>query len=221
MNIPMNELEIFMPRPQLIRSKTHPYHVTCRTNNKDFFPIPLSEVWKMMLEELHQLHLKHSLAVHAFVLMGNHFHLLCLTPEGNLDEIMRLFLRNTSIRISKLALTSNHLWGGRYKWSLVESQTHYYQVYRYIFQNPVRAGIFDRVESYPYTTLRDVPIPLHSFIPMSFGGREGELHWLNEHFQKEDQELIRLGLRKFQFDISQRKLNAFNKLTLPRKSSPV
>lgn len=209
-----------MPRPLLIRSKTHPYHVTSRTNNKEFFPIPLNEVWKIMLEELHRMHLKYGLAVHAFVLMGNHFHLLCHTPQGNLDEVMRLFLRMTSIRISKEAEAKNHLWGGRYKWSLVESQTHYYQVYRYIFQNPVRAGIFERVESYPFTTLKDVPIPLHSFIPMSFGGKEGELHWLNESYDKEDQELIRLGLRKFQFDVSQRKLKAFNKLSVPKMSSP-
>ncbi len=208
-----------MPRPLLIRSETHPYHISSRSNNKEFFPIPLNEVWEIMLGQLHHLHKEHSLAVHAFVLMGNHFHLLCHTPKANLDQVMHSFLRTTSIRINQRAEGINHQWDGRYKWSLIDSQTHYYQVYRYIFQNPIRAGICKKVEEYLYSTLKPVPIPLHSFIPMSFGGAEGELHWLNQHYEKEDEELIKLGLRKHQFDIAQRKLKAFNRLTVPSKES--
>ncbi len=206
-----------MPRPLLIRSETHPYHVTSRCNNKEFFPIPLEDVWGIMIAQLKLEVIEQSLGVHAFVLMGNHFHLLCHTPNGNLDQIMQRFLRSTSIKINMKSNMINHVWGGRYKWSLIESQTHYFQVYRYIYQNPTRAGICERVEEYPYSTLRPCPLPIHSFIPFSFGGLEGELLWLNEKYEKEDQELIKLGLRKSQFDVSQRKLKAFNKLSLPKR----
>lgn len=209
-----------MPRALLIRSETHPYHVASRSNNKEFFPIPIGDVWTIMTEQLLYMHKNYGLAVHAFVLMGNHFHLLCHTPKGNLDQIMQIFLSMTSKKINLKAKSINHVWGSRYKWSLIESQTHYYQVYRYIFQNPVRAGICNKVEEYPYTTLKEGFIPLHTFIPMSFGGAEGELHWLNERYDKDDQELIKLGLRKYQFDVSQRKLKAFNRLSLPSKSLP-
>ena len=208
--------EITMPRPLLIRSETHPYHVTSRSNNKEFFPIPIRNVWEIMTKELSKASKEQSLAVHAFVLMGNHFHLLCHTPKGNLDEIMRDMLRNTTNKIHMRAGNQNHLWGGRYKWSLIESQTHYFQVYRYIFQNPVRAGICKRVEDYPYSTIKECSFPLHSFVPMTFAGREGELHWLNEKYDNEDAELIKLGLRKQQFDVAQKKLKAFNKLSLPQ-----
>jgi putative transposase len=197
-----------MPRPLLIKSETHPYHVTSRSNNKEFFPIPISKVWEIMLEELNHATKEHALAVHAFVLMGNHFHLLCHTPKGNLDLIMMNFLRTTAQRM-------HTRWDRRYKWSLIDSQTHYYQVYRYIFQNPVRIGLCNRVEDYPYSTLNDVPLTLHSLIPMSFGGKEGELIWLNEKYEKEDEVLIKLGLRKHQFDVTQRKVKAFNKLSVP------
>lgn len=207
-----------MPRPLLIRSETHPYHVTSRCNNKEFFPIPLQDVWGIMINQLQKEVKEQSLCIHAFVLMGNHFHLLCHTPKGNLDQIMQRFLRTTSVQINIRSRTINHLWGGRYKWSLIESQTHYFQVYRYIFQNPIRAGICNRVEEYPYSTLKPGPLPIHSFISMSFGGAEGELLWLNEKYETEDQELIKLGLRKSQFDVSQRKLKAFNKLSLPKRS---
>lgn len=204
-----------MPRPLLIRSETHPYHVASRCNNKEFFPIPLKDVWGIMLNELRYAHTEFGLAVHAFVLMDNHFHLLCHTPKGNLDQIMHSILKNTSVKINRRGQQINHLWGGRYKWSLIESQTHYFQVYRYIFQNPIRAGLCKRVEHYPYSTLNCDFIPIHSFIPMSFGGKEGELLWLNEMYESEDAETIKTGLKKSQFDISQRKLHAFNKLTLP------
>lgn len=204
-----------MPRPLLIRSEIHPYHVTSRSNNKDFFPIPLRDVWEIMLSQLKIEVKENALAIHAFVLMGNHFHLLCHTPRGNLDHIMQRFLRQTSVKISARSKNINHLWGGRYKWSLIESQTHYFQVYRYIYQNPIRAGICKKVEEYPFTTLKTQEIPVHSFISMSFGGEEGEILWLNEVFKKEDEELIKVGLKKHQFDVSKRKLNAFNKLTAP------
>lgn len=209
-----------MPRPLLIRSETHPYHVSSRCNNKDFFPIPLAEVWPILIKELTDATKKFDLAIHAFVLMGNHFHLLCHTPKGNLDEAMRSILRNASLVINSQSGRRNHMWGGHYKWSLIESQTHYYQVYRYIFQNPLRIGLCKRVEDYPYSSLKVVPFPLHSFIPMTFGGNEGELQWLNERYDKEDEETIKLGLRKSNFDVSQRKLKAFNKLSVPITETP-
>jgi putative transposase len=110
----------------------------------------------------------------------------------------------------------NHLWGGRYRWSVIESQTHYYQVYRYIYQNPIRAKLVNKVEDYQFSTLRkDLPFPLHSNVPMSFCGEEGELLWLNEKYQDEDLDLIKLGLRKTYFDLEKRKLKAFNKLSVP------
>jgi putative transposase len=204
-----------MPRPLLIRSENHPYHVTSRSNNKEFFPIPLKIVWEIMLQELKREVQEHKLAVHAFVLMGNHFHLLCQTPKGNLDQIMQHFLRMTSLKINQRTSSINHLWGGRYKWSLIQSQTHYFQVYRYIFQNPLRAGICKKVENYPFSTLQETLVPMHSFIPVSFGGHEGEKIWLNEQYKKEDEEVIKLGLRKHQFDVSKRNLSTFNKLKTP------
>ncbi|MGE3609122.1 MAG: transposase [Bacteriovoracaceae bacterium] len=202
-----------MPRPLFIRSEIHPYHVIARCNHKDFFPIHLEAVWEIMVKQLKHAHQEHQLAIHAFVLMGNHFHLLCHTPGANLDKIMHGFQRQTSIRILSRVQSENHLWGGRYKWSLIQSQQHYYQVYRYIFQNPIRAGLVNRVEDYPYSTIsREVNFPLHSFIPMSFAGREGELLWLNQIYEKDDEKLIRGGLRKSQFDVSQKKIKAFGRL---------
>ena len=202
-----------MPRSHFIASETHPYHVTARCNNQEFFPIALKEVWEIMLHQLKRLHDEDHLAIHAFVLMGNHFHLLCHTPKANLNLIMQKFMRRTSFAILRRAQSQNHLWGGRYKWSIIDSQTHYFHVYRYIYQNPVRAQIVSKVEYYPYSSLKPVTFPLHTSVPMSFGGEEGELIWLNEFFNNDEIELIQSGLRKYQFDINPRRLKSSNKLS--------
>lgn len=208
-----------MSRQLLEKSETHPYHITSRCNNKEFFPIPLVHVWFIMMKQLKRCQVEHSLGIHAFVLMGNHFHLLCHTPKANIDQCMHQFLRNVAVEVNRKAEMSNHLWGGRYRWSLIDSQRHYYQVYRYIYQNPLRANLVSKVEDYAFSTLRkDLPFPLHSNVPMSFGGEEGELLWLNEQYEEEDLKLIKSGLRKYQFDLDKRKLKAFDRLSVPPKT---
>ncbi len=199
-----------MTRPALIRSSCAPYHVTNRTTFGEPYPMPLTEVWPLMVLELMKVSRIHALSVHAFVLMDNHFHLLCHTPQENLDEVMQNFLRNVATSVSKGSV----LWKGRYKWSLISNSIHYRQVYRYIYQNPIRAGLVERVEDYPFSTLRPVPFPLHSSLAMSFGGQEGELRWLNQKLTSEDDHLIRLGLRKFEFDVSMRNMRSFAKLAM-------
>lgn len=203
-----------MPRSYLIRSDLHPYHIVSRCNNKQFFPLPLKDVWREVMTCLHKCHKEHGLAIHGFVLMGNHFHLICHTPRSNIDQAMHSLLINTANALSK-----KPLWEGRYKWTLIDSQTHYYQVYRYIFQNPIRAGLVEKVQDYPYSTITtNPPFPLHSFVPMSFGGAEGELIWLNERYNTEEASLIKIGLKKYQFSVNRRKLKAFNKLSVPKET---
>lgn len=203
-----------MSRPELIKTDKHPYHVIARCLDNKFFTPPVSRVWEIMLRQLFLCHYQKQLRVHAFVLMGNHFHLLCETPEQNLDEIMHFLLRTTSLLIRQESCDKGPLWS-RYKWSLISAPAHYYQVYRYIYQNPLRARLVEKVEDYPFSSLREVPFPLCTHVPLSFGGQEGENLWLNERYSEEDLKLIKLGLRKFQFDVNQRKLNVFRRLTVP------
>ena len=207
-----------MPKAHLIRTDLHPYHITSRCQHKRFFHLPLYVVWRVMLDELYISFKENGLAIHAFVLMGNHFHLLCHTPKANLDQIMQRFLRRTSIRLARTAGESSSLWDDRYRWSLIDSQTHYYQVYRYIYQNPLRAGIVKKVEDYPFSTLRgEFSFPLQTFVPLSFGGEEGELIWLNERFDPEEAHLIKLGLKHSQFDLNKKRLKALMKIKSTNK----
>ncbi len=197
-----------MSRPSIIRTKHLPYHITSRTKFGEAFPIPLDEVWYIMVRELKLVQDKYGLAVHAFILMTNHFHLLAHTPMENIDQIMQEFLRNVSLKVLN-HFECKQLWDQRYKWSLISAQSHYLQVYRYIYQNPVRALLTNKVEDWRFSSLKPVPFANHSHVLMSFGGSEGELLWLNKIYNEEERKLIKLGLRKFEFSFSQRSRNVF------------
>lgn len=206
-----------MPRAQLIRSDVHCYHVTGRTEDKVYFPILMPSVWNIFMDELAQIQQKCQLNIHAFVLMHNHFHLLVQTPQANLDQAMQLLMRNTAVRITKAAQLEKPLWGGRYKWSLIDNRGYYYQVYRYILQNPLRAGIVEKVESYPFSSLVSrVPFPLYSRLAIELGGEAAELAWLNERVDRENEVVIQRGLRHAQFDVNKKKMKLFEKLRWPR-----
>lgn len=205
-----------MPRQNLIRSNLYPYHVTSRCMNKEFFPLPIEEIWEIMMKALKKTYDAYQIKVHGFVLMGNHFHLICETPHANLDEAMSLFLRTSSHLISLASGKRPPIWEGRYRWSLIENRGHYYQVYRYIFQNPLRANIVDKVENYKFSTLNsELPIPLHSNLPIAKGGKEGEIKWLNEKFESGAQAIIKKGLKHALFDINKKKISLIKKLDFP------
>lgn len=197
-----------MSKSQIIRTKEYPYHVIGRCRGKKFFPKPISDVWEIFNLELFRAS-RNNLRVHAFVLMGNHFHLLCHTPESNLDSHMKLILRNSARRIK-----NGPIWEP-YRWSVIQSPMYYHQVYRYLYQNPLRVNLVDRVQDYPYSTLNDVPFPICTFLPLGFAGNEGHFRWLNELYDAEDLKLIRLGLKKPQFDINKKKIQRFYTLTKP------
>lgn len=81
--------------------------------------------------------------VHAFVLMGNHYHLLVETPEANLVAGMKWLQGTYARRFNGRHRVFGHLLAGRYKALVVDGQEEGYfgVVSTYIHLNPVRAGL--------------------------------------------------------------------------------
>ena len=120
------------------------YHVMARGNRRQRIFRDDAD-WRGFLGVLGEACERTGWWVHAWVLMGNHYHLLVETPEGNLVEGMK-WLQNTYTR----RFNCRHgLWGrmfgDRYKSVLVEgAQPYYYETLMdYIHLNPVRAGLVD------------------------------------------------------------------------------
>lgn len=81
--------------------------------------------------------------VHAYCLMGNHFHLVVETPRGNLVAGMKWFLGTYTGRFNRRHKLSGHLFSGRYKALIVDGSGSGYlrTVCEYVHLNPVRAKL--------------------------------------------------------------------------------
>ncbi len=188
-----------MPRKPLIRSENLPYHVTSRSHNKEQFPLPMSRVWELSKIAFREAYSVHPVSLISYVLMNNHYHMLLFTPSGNLDRFMYEFNKRLAQKIQHESGVINQIFGGRYKWCLIQSQQYLANCYRYIYQNPVRAGVVRRCEDYKYSTLQSTvgkskfTIPLHD----QFGFKdEYGLYWLNEKLHDDSVISLKKNLSK-------------------------
>lgn len=89
---------------------------------------------------LEQAHKRFALEVHAYCLMGNHYHLLVRTPRGNLSRSMRHINGVYTQHYNFLKGTDGPLFRGRYKAINIEASSHLLQVSRYIHRNPAETS---------------------------------------------------------------------------------
>lgn len=142
-----------MPRKKTILQSIYPYHVTARCINKEWFRLNIGSIWSIFSDYLFILKFHFQFEIHSFVLMNNHFHLIVQTPLGNLSEGMNYFLRETSKEISFQSKRINQTFGGPYCWTLLQSHCYFLNTYKYVYRNPVEAGLSKHCEMYPYSTL--------------------------------------------------------------------
>ncbi|WP_413613488.1 transposase [Bdellovibrio sp. HCB-110] len=203
-----------MPRQKQIYTPEFPYHITARCHNKEWFGLPMEEVWTIMSNYLYFIHCAYKAEIHAFVLMSNHFHLIIRFPENNMSEAMNYFMRETSRVISRGAGRINQTYGSRYFRSVIGKPIYLEHVYKYLYRNPVEAGICRKVEDYPYSTLqirlgiRNGVIPLIRD-PLLEETPDATLQWLNTKPSEKDQEEITRGLQRPQFGLTIRDKGTF------------
>jgi putative transposase len=95
----------------------------------------------------------HGVAIHAYVFMTNHIHLL-VTPDtaASLPLAMQSLGRVYVRYFNSLRERSGTLWDGRYRATVVETDRYLLACMRYIEQNPVRAGMVERPEHHPWSS---------------------------------------------------------------------
>ncbi len=200
-----------MARPRLIYSDRFAYHVTNRSNNRDWFYLPISEVWEIFQRYLLEAQIRYGVELHAFVLMSNHYHLILSTPQKNLDAFMRYLQTEVAREVQRRTGRTNHIFGTRYKWSLLEGAVALAYAIKYVLRNPVRAGICTRVEEYPYSSFYEL-MRFHCGIPITEGlsphwrliprPLNDRLEWLNRATKKEQEALIGKAIRRTSFQFS-------------------
>jgi putative transposase len=132
------------------------YHVLDRGDRRE--PIFKDDADRArFLETLAEVCERTGWRVHAYVLMSNHYHFLLETPQPNLVAGMRWFQTTWTMRFNGRHRLSGHLFQGRYKAVVVDSQeSRYFAILSdYIHLNPVRAGMVSldgRLFDFPWSS---------------------------------------------------------------------
>ena len=130
----------------------YPHHIVQRGNNRQAFFGDVAD-YQRLLDELKAQAAAHQVAVHAYVLMTNHLHLL-VTPETAdgvplmMQGLGRAYVRYFNRRHDR----SGTLWEGRYRSTLIEAERHLLACMAYIDLNPVRAGLAADPADYPWSS---------------------------------------------------------------------
>ena len=142
-----------MSRPLRLEYPGAVWHVTSRGNErKAIFADDADRI--RFLDILGETVLWAGWRLHAFVLMGNHYHLLVETPETTLSRGMRrlngVYTQYYNIRHRR----SGHLFQGRFKGILVQREAHLSELIRYIVLNPVRAKLCAAAKDWRWSSFR-------------------------------------------------------------------
>lgn len=130
----------------------YPHHVIQRGNNRQAI-FSASADYETLLAMLDEHAHKAGVAIHAYVLMSNHFHLLA-TPETveGIPQMMQAVGRRYVRYFNQRQARTGTLWEGRYKSTLIQAERYLLACMAYIDLNPVRAGIAVEPGDYPWSS---------------------------------------------------------------------
>jgi len=109
---------------------------------------------RLFLDLLEELTERFNIEVHAYVLMGNHYHLLLKTLDANLSKAMQWFGTRYTNNFNLKNNVSGHLFQGRFKSIIVENDSYLLRLSCYIHRNPLRAGMVSRLADYLWSSYR-------------------------------------------------------------------
>jgi putative transposase len=140
-----------MARPIRIEYPGAVYHVTARGNARmDIF---VEDAARMgFLEILEDVIKRFNWLYHSYCLMGNHYHLLLETIDGNLSAGMRYINGVYTQYFNHRHDRVGHVFQGRFKAILVEKERYLLELCRYVVLNPVRAGMVKLPEEYGWSS---------------------------------------------------------------------
>jgi putative transposase len=87
---------------------------------------------------------RYDVRLHAYVLMGNHYHLIAETEKANLGQWMHWLITAYTVYFNRRHRRVGHLFQGRYKSIVVEAEGYLLTLSRYLHLNPVRGRVIGR-----------------------------------------------------------------------------
>lgn len=127
------------------------YHVLSRGNEQGRIFVD-DQDRLLFLELIGEMAARFDIDVYAYVLMGNHYHLLLKTRKANLSKSMQWFGATYTRKYNIRHKRSGHLFQGRFKSFLVENDEYLMRLSCYVHRNPLRARMVKRLADYPWSS---------------------------------------------------------------------
>jgi REP element-mobilizing transposase RayT len=165
-----------MARPLRIEFPGGLYHVTSRGDRREDIYLDDGDRWQWLML-FGRVCARFDWRCHAYCLMGNHYHIVVETIQGNLSAGMRQLNGVYTQQHNRAHERVGHVFQGRFKAILVQRDSHLLQLTRYVVLNPVRAGMCDTPEQWRWSsyaaTMARAPAPpwlQTSWLLAQFGG---------------------------------------------------
>lgn len=143
-----------MPRKPRFFLPDVPVHIVQRGRSREpvFFE---DDDYRAYLRWMKESAERYECAIHAYVLMTNHIHILA-TPKGKhgISQMMQYIGRRYVPYINHTYGTSGSIWEGRFKASLIHDEQYLLTCMRYIELNPVRAAMVKSIGQYRWSSYR-------------------------------------------------------------------
>jgi putative transposase len=142
-----------MPRPARVSVAAGIYHVFNRGNRRSviFHDDQDFERFRGLLQEIND---RFGWPFFAYCLMTNHFHLVVETPEADISAGLHRLSFLYAQYFNRKYDVDGHVFQGRFKAVVVQSDLQLLRVIRYVVTNPVRAGLCDRSEDWKWSSYR-------------------------------------------------------------------
>ena len=140
-----------MARPLRIEFPGALYHITSRGDGQEdiYLGDEDRQMFQAILGEVADLF---NWSFSSWCQMSNHYHLLVQTPDSNLSKGMRYLNGVYTQRFNRSHGRCGHVFQGRYKAILVDGDAYLLELARYIVLNPVRAGMVESAEQWPWSS---------------------------------------------------------------------
>jgi putative transposase len=140
-----------VPRPHRIQVAGGLYHVTTRGNRGQ--PIVHETYdYELFLWLIGRVARQHEWQIHAYCVMPNHYHLLLTTVEPNISAGMHALNGRYARAFNDRHGLTGHVFERRFHGQPIERESHALMVGRYIALNPVRGGLCELPEDWPWSS---------------------------------------------------------------------
>ena len=97
---------------------------------------------------------RYELALLAYCLMPNHYHLIAQTPDARLSQAMKEVNGRYALRFNRRYGRDAHVFKNRFGAVLLETESHFVWAAGYVVMNPVRAGLCAGPAEWPWSSYR-------------------------------------------------------------------